>query len=261
MGAVTATLYVNASDVPWIAAMRETGRATAPLREPRTGVAVYTAACASCHGADRRGRDRAPSLIGVNLRLTVEQLAQLLEHGRGFMPSFAKLSQDERCAAITYVLGTAECDQGLPAAAPPSSPYEFAGYERWRDSSGFPAIKPPWGTLSAIDLNTGEYRWRIPLGEFAALTARGMPITGTEQYGGPIVTRGGLVFIAATQDGKLRALDKRTGRVMWEALLPAPGYATPSTFAVRGRQFVVVAAAGGKLGSKSNDTYVAFALP
>jgi len=257
----TATLYVNASDVPWIAAMRETHTASAPSREARTGVAIYKAECASCHGADRRGRDRAPSLIGVNSRLTVEQLEQLLEHGRGFMPSFAKLSQDERCAAIAYVLGTAECDQGLPAAAPPPPPYEFVGYERWRDSSGFPAIKPPWGTLNAIDLNTGEYRWRIPLGEFPALTARGIPVTGTEQYGGPIVTRGGLVFIAATQEGKIRAFDKSSGGLLWEALLPAPGYATPSTFAVRGRQFVVVAAGGGKLGSKSSDMYVAFTLP
>ncbi len=256
----TATLYVNASDVPWVAAMRETATASSPARGPRTGVAVYTTECGSCHGADRRGRDRAPSLIGVNSRLTVEQLEQLLEHGRGFMPSFAKLSETDKCTVIEYLI-VKHCVTGETFAGPPPAPYEFVGYERWRDSSGFPAIKPPWGTLSAIDLNTGEYRWRIPLGEFTALTARGMPITGTEQYGGPIVTRGGLVFIAATQDGKLRALDKRTGRVMWEALLPAPGYATPSTFAVRGKQFVVVAAGGGKLGSKSSDTYVAFALP
>ena len=202
--------------------------------------------------------------VAAHHRLTVEQLEQLLAHGRGFMPSFARLAEYEKCGIIMYLLGKpcpARPARGVPSAQRLPPPYEFAGYERWRDSSGFPAIKPPWGTLSAIDLNTGEYRWRIPLGEFAALTARGMPVTGTEQYGGPIVTRGGLVFIAATQDGKLRALDKRTGRVMWEALLPAPGYATPSTFAVRGKQFVVVAAGGGKLGSKSSDTYVAFALP
>jgi quinoprotein glucose dehydrogenase len=265
----TGTLYVNGSDVPWIAAMRET-RSPAPVREPRTGVAIYTAACASCHGADRRGRDRAPSLIGIEERMSVGQLRQLLERGRGFMPSFARMSETDKCTVIVYMIGK-DCVTGatfsdrlfVPDALPlpPPPPYEFAGYERWRDSAGYPAIKPPWGTLSAIDLNTGEYLWRIPLGEFAALTARGIPITGTEQYGGPIVTRGGLVFIAATQDGKLRALDKRTGRVMWEAQLPAPGYATPSTFAVRGKQFVVVAAGGGKLGSKSSDTYVAFALP
>jgi quinoprotein glucose dehydrogenase len=142
-----------------------------------------------------------------------------------------------------------------------ASPYRFAGYERWKDPDGYPAIKPPWGTLSAIDLNTGEYRWRIPLGEFPALTARGLAPTGTELYGGPIVTAGGLVFIAAAQDEKLRAFDKATGKLLWDAKLPAAGYATPSTYAVGGRQFVVIAAGGGKLGSKSSDTYVAFALP
>jgi quinoprotein glucose dehydrogenase len=124
-----------------------------------------------------------------------------------------------------------------------------------------PAIKPPWGTLTAIDLNTGEHRWRIPLGEHPALNAKGAPGTGTEQYGGPIVTAGGLVFIAATQDAKFRAFDKTTGKLLWETTLPAAGYATPSTFSVRGTQYVVIAAGGGKLGTKSDDVYVAFALP
>jgi quinoprotein glucose dehydrogenase len=256
----TATLYVNASDVPWIAAMRETPP-PAPFREPRRGIAIYTAACASCHGADRRGRDRAPSLVGIDERMSVGQLRELLERGRGFMPSFAKMSEADKCTVIVSMIGKDCGTRATSLPLPPPPPYEFVGYERWRDSSGFPAIKPPWGTISAIDLNTGEYRWRIPLGEFAALTARGIPITGTEQYGGPIVTRGGLVFIAATQDAKLRALDKNTGRVLWEAILPAPGYATPSTYAVGGRQFLVVAAGGGKLGSKASDTYVAFSLP
>src|SRR6266540_6270929 len=178
--------------------------------------------------------------------MSVEQLRQLLERGRGFMPSFAKMSETDKCTVIVYMIGK-DCVTGttfsgrliVPDSLPlPLPPYEFAGYERWRDSAGFPAIKPPWGTLSAIDLNTGEYRWRIPLGEFTALTARGIPVTGTEQYGGPIVTRGGLVFIAATQDAKFRAFDKNTGRLLWEATLTAPGYATPSTYAVHGRQFV-----------------------
>ena len=261
----TATLFVNASDVPWIAAMREVARLPPSTGAPRDGATVYAAACAACHGANRRGRDRTPSLIGLAERLSKDEVRRTIDWGRGFMPSFASLPAVEKRALVRY-LGYELAASDTGGWAPPpqratSAPYEFAGYERWRDSSGFPAIKPPWGTLSAIDLNTGEYRWRIPLGEFAALTARGIPVTGTEQYGGPIVTRGGLVFIAATQDAKLRALDKSTGRVLWEAMLPAPGYATPSTFAVHGKQFVVVAAGGGKLGSKSSDTYVAFSLP
>ncbi|MGF1670683.1 MAG: PQQ-binding-like beta-propeller repeat protein [Balneolaceae bacterium] len=126
---------------------------------------------------------------------------------------------------------------------------------------GYPAVKPPWGTLNAIDLNTGEHVWNIPLGEFEELTRRGVPQTGTENYGGPVVTAGGLLFIGATQDEKFRAFDKRTGDLLWETRLPAGGYATPSVYEVDGRQFVVIAAGGGKMGTKPGDTYVAFSLP
>jgi quinoprotein glucose dehydrogenase len=259
-------LYVNASDVPWIAAMRESAKILPATGAPRTGAAVYAAMCASCHGTDRRGRERAPSVIDVGARLSTKQLQEVLERGRGFMPSFANLPEDEKRAVTAYLLGkrTISWPSAKRAGARPTrakAPYEFVGYERWRDSSGFPAVKPPWGTLNAIDLNTGEYLWRIPLGDHAALTAKGIPITGTEQYGGPIVTAGGLVFIAATQDAKFRAFDKTTGKLLWETTLSAAGYATPSTFAVRGKQYVVIAAGGGKLGTKSSDAYVAYALP
>jgi len=254
-------LYVNASDVPWIAAMRESAAIPPATAAARSGAVVYATACAGCHGGDRRGRDRAPSLAGVRTHLSVDAAQNVLESGRGFMPSFANLAGKERRAVLEYLGYRVAPGDTVSRSRRPTSPYEFLGYERWRDSTGYPAVKPPWGTLSAIDLNTGDYRWRIPLGEFAALTARGLPITGTEQYGGPIVTAGGLLFIAATQDAKLRAFDKRTGRLLWEATLPAPGYATPSTYAVGGKQFVVIAAGGGKLGSKSSDTYVAYALP
>jgi quinoprotein glucose dehydrogenase len=264
----TGVLYVSASDVPWIAAMRETSPVTSPAGAPRAGDAVYAAVCAACHGANRQGDGaRTPSLVDVGRRMTPDQIRQVIERGRGFMPAFPSLSEDEKRAVVAYVAGIAPGE--LPRGAPPRpvppaeapSRWQFAGYERWRDAEGYPAIKPPWGTLSAIDLNTGEYRWRVTLGEHLALTARGVPPTGTELYGGPIVTAGGLVFVAATQDAKLRAFDKDTGRQLWEATLPAAGYATPATYAVGGRQYVVIAAGGGKLGSPSADTYVAFALP
>jgi quinoprotein glucose dehydrogenase len=141
-------------------------------------------------------------------------------------------------------------------------PYRFTGYERFLDMEGYPAIKPPWGQLNAINLNTGEFAWRIPLGEHIELTARGIPRTGTETFGGSIVTAGGLVFIAGTQDERIHAFDKETGRLLWEHPLPAGGYATPATYQVNGRQYVVIAAGGaGKLHTKAGDAFVAFSLP
>jgi quinoprotein glucose dehydrogenase len=259
---MTGVLYVNASDVPWIAAMREVAPMPAKSTKLRSGAAVYAASCASCHGADRRGRDRAPSLVDVGRRLSVEQVARVLNEGRGFMPSFANLPEGEKRAVIEYLRGERLTARLPRSARPPlgKAPYEFAGYERWRDSAGFPAIKPPWGTLTAIDLNAGTFLWRVPLGQHPGLTTT-QQATGTEQYGGPIVTAGGLLFIAATQDAKFRAFDKGTGQRLWESTLPAAGYATPSTFMVRGKQYVVIAAGGGKLGTPSGDEYVAYALP
>jgi quinoprotein glucose dehydrogenase len=140
-------------------------------------------------------------------------------------------------------------------------PYTFAGFRRWLDSEGYPAIKPPWGTLNAVDLNTGELKWKVPLGEYKELTARGIPPTGTENYGGPVVTAGGLIFIGATADETIRAFDKETGRVLWQAPLPFGGNATPSTYEVAGRQYVVISAGGGKSGRPSGGMIVAFALP
>ena len=277
----TAVLYVNASDVPWIAAMRDARQVRVKGGASRSGADVYLATCAGCHREDRRGDgDRIPSLVDISARRSAAEIRKVIEQGRGFMPPSPSLTSRETERVVNYLLDrraraasipprpTVRADNSPHAAEPtPSgartakSPYEFVGYERWKDANGYPATRPPWGTLSAIDLNTGEYRWRIPLGVHPELAARGIPPTGTEQYGGPIVTAGGLVFVAATQDAKIRAFDKSTGAQLWEATLPAAGFATPSTFAVDGRQYVVVAAGGGKLGTPSGDAYVAFALP
>ena len=141
-------------------------------------------------------------------------------------------------------------------------PYRFDGYTKFLDQEGYPAIKPPWGQLSAIDLNRGEIVWQKTLGEFKALQARGVPQTGTESFGGTIVTKGGIVFIAGTMDENFRAFDKMTGEILWETKLPAGGYATPCTYSVDGRQYVCVAAGGaGKLKTPVGDAFVAFALP
>ena len=257
-------LYVNGNQVPNIAAL-------APIVSPSvtSGSALYRTTCASCHGANRQGDGvRTPSLVNVGAKLSAAQIRDILDHGRGFMPSFASLSVVQRDAVTAYLLDQAPAavestpsPTDTPRAPATRAPFRFMGYERWRDSSGLPNVKPPWGTLNAIDLNTGRYLWTIPLGDLPELKAKGITGTGAEAYGGPIVTAGGVVFIGATQDEKMRALDKRTGAILWEASLPAAGYATPSTYMVGGRQFVVIAAGGGKLGTKSSDTYVAFALP
>ncbi|GAB5405935.1 MAG: membrane-bound PQQ-dependent dehydrogenase, glucose/quinate/shikimate family [Aureliella sp.] len=150
----------------------------------------------------------------------------------------------------------------VPASEGSRYPFRIDGYKKFLDQEGYPAIKPPWGVLSAIDLNRGEIVWQSVLGEYPELTKRGVPQTGTENFGGTIVTAGGLVFIAATRDEKFRAFDKRTGEVLWETKLPAGGYATPSTYEFDGRQYVVIpATGGGKLGTKTADSIIAFALP
>jgi len=149
-----------------------------------------------------------------------------------------------------------EQEEGSPEAYTPT------GYNRFLDKDGYPAIKPPWGRLNAIDLNQGEILWQVPLGEYPELTARGIPQTGTENFGGSIVTAGGLVFIGGSKDELFHAFDKQTGKLLWQVKLDAGGYATPCTYMVKGRQYVTIAAGGGgKLGTKSADEYVAFALP
>lgn len=265
-------LYVNGNEMAWVINMVETKRANdGPAT---TGEALFAQACAACHGIDRLGNktQNVPPLVDVEKRLKPQDVMALLQTGKGVMPSFAFLSDKQRQLLADYVLGAAPA---TPAANDPGRkeelgggvdllgniPYTITGYNRWLDSNGFPAVKPPWGTLNAIDLNTGEFRWTVPLGEWPQLAAKGIPKTGTENYGGPVVTAGGLVFIAASRDEHLRAFDRKTGRELWKAKLPAAGYATPATYSVNGRQYVVIACGGGKIGTKSGDAYMAFALP
>lgn len=263
-------LYVNANEMAWVLNMVETGREIPGA--PTSGRALYTQICAACHGLHRAGNaaQNVPSLIGIGQKRKREDIIALLETGKGVMPSFAFLSARQKAAVTDYLLNPdapPDPRNELPAVADADSgdalgmiPYTMTGYNRWLDPDGYPAVKPPWGTLNAIDLNTGAYRWRVPLGEFPELTARGRPPTGTENYGGPVVTAGGLIFIGATKDEMFRAFDKRHGRLLWQTKLPAGGYATPATYEVGGRQFVAIACGGGKMGTKSGDAYVAFAL-
>jgi len=259
-------LYVNANEMPWVLTMVETkGREGEPLSR---GDAIYTQICAACHGVDRRGNpaQNVPSLVDIAQRRKPEEILALLKTGKGVMPSFDFLSEVPKQSVVDHLSGKADAgraDAGDAAAgsALGSIPYTSTGYHRWLDTNGYPALKPPWGTLTAIDLNTGRHRWQVPLGEYPELSARGVPPTGTENYGGPIVTAGGVVFIAASRDEHIRAFDRKTGRELWKARLPAAGYATPATYSVGGKQYVVIACGGGKIGTRSGDAYVAFALP
>ncbi len=254
----TGILYVNSNDVPWNAQL------AANTTEPLSGKGIYQSQCTICHRDDRKGSPpNFPSLVDVGKRLDSTAISLVIQKGRGRMPSFPNLSGDEINALIDYLTKGENKELSPAQLAPPLMPYRFMGYTRFYDPEGYPAVAPPWGTLNAINLNTGDYAWKIPFGEYPELAAKGIKDTGSENYGGPVVTAGGLLFIGATNfDRKFRAFDKATGELLWETTLPFSGNATPITYEVNGRQYVVIAAGGGKdLRSKSGGVYVAFSVP
>jgi quinoprotein glucose dehydrogenase len=263
----TGLLYVNANEMPWVITITDVPgtMTTSSHTFLEAGKQLYGQNCISCHGPDRKGGGNYPSLLGVAKKYNEQQFGDLIATGRRMMPAFKQLSGEDRTALASFILDIRSQQQKEFAApeAPADSfrnlPYTITGYNKFLSREGYPAIKPPWGTLNAINLNTGEIEWKIPLGEYPEFSKKGI-ITGTENYGGPVVTAGGLVFIAATRDGKIRAFNKATGRLLWQADLPAPGFATPAIYSVGGRQFIVIACGGGKLGTGSADAYVAFAL-
>jgi quinoprotein glucose dehydrogenase len=254
----TGLLYINANEMAWLGSL-------APNDKGRsTGKSVYLRDCAACHGDSGQGSPpQFPSLVGIAGRMTPAQFDERVRKGGGRMPAFPSL-QDEALHAIRMFLADG---RDLPAGAPDDSPinqqYRFTGYRRWLDPQGYPAVGMPWGTLNAIELATGRYAWSIPFGEFPELAARGLTNTGSENYGGPLVTSGGLLFIGATiHDRKLRAFDKRDGKLLWQTSLPYSADATPITYQIDGRQYVAIFASGGKeRGGSPGGVYVAYALP
>ncbi len=257
----TGLLYVNSNEMPWILKVLP----RPPLERPATAQQLYQRDCAACHGADRAGSPpEIPALTAVSEDYSAGEIAALIREGGGRMPAAPHLGTGAVQALAEFLLSGRDrpVDPEGAGAPPFQVPYTIAGYDKFLDPDGYPAVEPPWGTLNAIDLERGEIRWTVPLGEFPELAAAGVPTTGTENYGGPVVTAGGLLFIGATNhDRKMRAFDKASGELLWEAGLPAGGNATPAVYEAAGRQFVVIAAGGGKSGSPSGGSYVAFALP
>jgi quinoprotein glucose dehydrogenase len=253
----TATIYINANEMAWMAALAENTDSTGPK-------GAYMSQCSVCHGDTMTGSPPAiPSLIGVGGRLPPDQITSTIKNGKGRMPGFPNLIGEQLVALVDFLTNGERKELGSVGPELLGMKYRFTGYRRFLDPEGYPAIAPPWGTLNAINLNSGEYLWKINLGEYPELAAQGMKNTGSENYGGPIVTAGGLLFIGATNfDKKFRAFDKSNGELLWETTLPFAGNATPATYEVSGRQFIVIAAGGGKdPKSPSGGVYVAFALP
>ena len=257
-------MYVNANEMPWIASLSPTPKED-ELSHLSPGQRVYTMNCIVCHGPERKGNPKSgyPSLLDIGQRRDREFVSKLITSGKGMMPGFTSITGEEKQALVSFLFGDEKVEVATNSKEKKAlvMPYKFNGYNKFLDSKGYPAISPPWGTLTAIDLNTGKHLWQNTLGEFKELTAKGIAPTGTENYGGPVITAGGILFIAATKDGMFRAFDKKTGKLLWQTELPAAGFATPSTYEVNGKQYVVVACGGTKLGTKKGDSYVAFALP
>jgi len=262
----TNILYVNANEMPWVLTMVDVkDKPKKAETNLEAGKRLYEVNCMNCHGEKRNGGGNYPDISKINQKYNQAQFAQLVSSGRRRMPAFNQLSKAEIQALASFILDNKK-EQTEKFAGPGVAddpwfhlPYTSTGYNKFLTREGYPAVKPPWGTLNAINLNTGEYLWKDTIGDYPELKAKGIH-SGTENYGGPVVTAGGLIFIAATSDAKIRAFNKRTGKLLWEADLPASGFATPSVYEVNGKEFLVIACGGGKLHKATGDAYVAFAL-
>ena len=270
----SSVLFVNSNVMPWILTMVKLEKEIP--QAPNPGKMVYLASCAVCHGSQFEGNKSAnyPSLMSLSEKFNNYEILKLINTGKGFMPSFNHFEEKDKAALVDFLLNPGESflsnvkdteeRQNTHISEKENIndyvPYTHTGYNRFLDEDGFPAVQPPWGLISAIDLNNGTIKWQVPLGEFEELTQRGIPKTGTENYGGPVVTAGGLLFIGASKDKYFRAFDKDSGEELWKYKLPAGGYATPAVYEVDGKQYVVIACGGGKMGTPSGDSYMAFTL-
>jgi quinoprotein glucose dehydrogenase len=261
----TGILYVNANEMAWVLTAVDISNKPASRENfEQAGKRLYQTNCMGCHGPERQGSGNFPSLIGVEKKYSTTAFHSLIQSGRRMMPAFRQLNENEQEAIASYVLNIQSAKAKTYTDTGKDSlyklPYTITGYNKFLSKEGYPAISPPWGTLNAIDLSTGNYIWQQPLGNDTAFKNAKQP-TGTENYGASVVTAGGLLFIAATKDGKFRAFNKRNGQLLWQFDLPSAAFATPSIYQVNGKQYIVIACGGGKLKTRSGDSYIAFELP
>jgi quinoprotein glucose dehydrogenase len=266
-------MYIGANDIPNVVKLvelkKEDNAEFFKMPVLKAGEKVYLQTCSPCHGADRKGNGPYPALLDVSARLNPGSAIDIITKGRDKMPSFVGLPLAQREAVVAFLFNLKDAkltrtneSKFAGDSDTTKKKYKIKGYTQLKDQFGYPGIKPPWGTLNAIDLNTGEYIWKRTLGQYPELMQKGISETGTQLFGGGVVTAGGLIFIAASRDEKFRAIDKKTGKILWEYQLPAGGYATPAVYEANGRQYVVIAAGGGGLqATRTGDYYIAFALP
>ncbi len=258
-------IYINSNDIAW------TGQLVASPNGMGVAEALYQAQCAVCHGTDRQGSPpEFPALTNTSETVSPDEMRNIIRYGIGRMPGFPALTSEAVNSLTNFVLNPEKASSSDEKEAVPSLStegssvaYRFTGYNRFLDPDGYPAVEPPWGTLNAIDLNTGEYLWKIPFGEYPELMEQGIGVTGTENYGGPVLTASGLLFIGATlYDRKFRSYDAATGELLWEYEMPYAGMATPAVYMVDGRQYIVIATSNSRNGrAQQGSAYIAFALP
>ncbi|MEP6949152.1 MAG: PQQ-binding-like beta-propeller repeat protein [Ginsengibacter sp.] len=256
-------LYVNANEMPWYLTMEKREPHDSNKMHISAGAQIYSTYCSTCHGKDMQGNAASgyPNLASVAQRQTEQYVRQVIYNGKGKMPGFSNVPIEDRQILVDYLFGTEDKDAIFSnKSAVPKDLYRHTGYKKFLDDKGLPAITPPWGTFTAIDLNTGNQIWQITLGITARLPDQDTHPTGCENYGGPIVTENGLLFIAATLDGMFRAFNKYTGKLLWQTKLPAGSYATPAMYSINGKQYIVLACGGEKFDTPRGNKIVAFSL-
>ena len=246
-------MYINSNEMPWILTMRKISE------NDSKPVSLYNKQCLMCHGVDFKGSGENPSIIDMNKKYNYDELRSVIYNGKGFMPGYSFLDDSSLQVLTNYILDLKDGDKTNLSLMGDEVFYTSTGYNKFLTSNGYPAIKPPWGSLNAINLNTGDIDWSIPLGQ-TEIGKLNNVTTGTENYGGPLLTESGIIFIAATSDKKIRAFDSENGRLIWERDLPYAGFATPSYYVIDGIPYLSIASGGGKLGTKSGDRYVVFSL-